>query len=1197
MKIRFRGASRAALLAGVAMGAPAWAQTVDTVQTSGDNIQATGPQQAAQPAPAPQTTTPAAQEQEPDRVTVIGSLIATTAEDQPKPVEVITAEDLREAGTPNITEFVRSLTSASPNLTGNNYTNTGANILGSGFNSVDLRGQGANGTLVLMNGRRLATTNGGAGADVNTIPMEALGGIEILKDGASPTYGAGAVGGVINFRTRRDVDSPQINYERTLYDGSDGRYKVSLMTGWVGDASNLLIVASHEHEDSLMMTERDYSTAPYELNPALYSLANVPQRFHLQANAFATFVSPGVTASTVLTPGVNVSLGVPATGTVSGSFNDFTSAADCHTLGGELVQTYQHGTGGTTPTACGFPLAPVTELVSESSQSQIFAEFNSAISDTMEFHFDFTYSKYDSTGKRPPSGANGLSARTVDSSVSATCASSCFIQVPYQQNTYTTAGLPTATVVVNPFVADFNARQPGTTNDLAPGGSLYTSANWRPYLFGGNPLWDDGFARSHVQRERYLANVGLNGEFSEGGLLGFLKGIHYDFNAQYNMYVQANVENGDWLVDRLQDAIMGYGGPNCRAVDRVRTDFTSAFTFNRTVGIQSDTAPGTNGCMWFNPFQSNFQSSIFNGAANPNFPASGQPNWGANATQVGSTGVNGYLNDKGLVDWIWASRRSEIQYQAATFDLVFSGEVPAFELPGGPIGYAVGSQWRLTERRGMVQADQAELALLLERCPYDQQPGPLSRACSTLPVGQGSGPGDFFSGATAIQPNPGLNPPDYIESQTIAFLAELQLPIFDRLNASLSWRHESFNGGDLDGTIWGVAAKYDITDDLYIRGSYTTNFRAEGVLDAVPGAQTITSVSETSASRFGTFTYSRLITTEREIAPEDDSTMNLGVGYNTELFGGRLRATANFFKIDVEGQEVTTSATTVLGNVFHQDSTLTNANAGPNPETDTTRVGTLNYRADCSSRLSAFILWRSGSCVQGTTTGADIDYVLSSDQNGPSLHTQGIDYSIDYSHPLLGGYLSFGLDWTVYMKYEADGYSVNGIPFDLGGDRLGFFNGLQTGSASQKQRVNSSLRWANDEHSFGVLAHYQSGYNDDPTTFDFVNNVLTTQLTPTYNAPGTTFCTGLAGQVPGVNCDAFSGLLAGGKDYVDYDVTYIWTPKIIEGWEFRASILNLTDRDPVLAQFGNGTAAISGFVPQLGNPRGRRIEFGFTKKF
>ena len=92
-----RGVSALALLVGVpglqlaeAQGttAPASPQTVTTTSTTADQ-------------PGAETS---------DRVVVTGSLIATKPEDAPKPVEVFTAAELEQQGSPNVTEFIRSLT-------------------------------------------------------------------------------------------------------------------------------------------------------------------------------------------------------------------------------------------------------------------------------------------------------------------------------------------------------------------------------------------------------------------------------------------------------------------------------------------------------------------------------------------------------------------------------------------------------------------------------------------------------------------------------------------------------------------------------------------------------------------------------------------------------------------------------------------------------------------------------------------------------------------------------------------------------------------------------------------------------------------------------------------------------------------------------------------------------------------------------
>ncbi|MCP5286137.1 MAG: TonB-dependent receptor plug domain-containing protein [Burkholderiaceae bacterium] len=81
-----------------------------------------------------------------------------------------------------------------------------------------MRGVGRNKTLVLLNGRRVANNAiDGSAPDLNMIPFAALERVEVLRDGASSLYGTDAIGGVINFITKRDfaggsvtvgVDSP-----------------------------------------------------------------------------------------------------------------------------------------------------------------------------------------------------------------------------------------------------------------------------------------------------------------------------------------------------------------------------------------------------------------------------------------------------------------------------------------------------------------------------------------------------------------------------------------------------------------------------------------------------------------------------------------------------------------------------------------------------------------------------------------------------------------------------------------------------------------------------------------------------------------------------------------------------------------------------------------------------------------------------
>lgn len=1128
MKRTIRSVSSVALVLGLAGGFQhALAQTPDTVVTT-----------------QPESDAPASRSA--DRVVVVGSLIATTPEDAAKPVEVFTSEELKEQGSPSMTEFVRSLTGASPNTNNMSGSTSGNLVISGGRQTIDLRGQGSDGTLILLNGRRLSAAAGG-GVDVNVIPMEAIEAVDILKDGASATYGAGAVGGVINFRTRRDIDAPEITLSRTLYDGSDGAMKATLLTGWVGDNGNVMISGTYETEDTLSAVERSYANLPFAINPSGWSLNNTTARFHRYANW--TTAQP-----------TNLITGAGG-GTVGAAFNDFTSNADCATIGGGLIGDLQPGGGATVPTQCAFTVTPWLDLVQEFTRYQVYGEANVDISDTMELHFDASYNKYDSTGNRPP-GAPPIAARAMDGSVSATCSSTnCSYLIPFEQAVYSVTGQPTGTVVQNPFIADFNARQPGVANDVGPGMALLTSAAFRPYLFGGHPKYGYGAAQSHVQRERYQGTIGLKGEFRDTPFGGLFDGITYDYSGQYSQYVQTAIDNGDWLANRMQDAMMGYGGPDCNAIDRVATDYSSAAAFNRTIGIQSDTAPGTNGCLWYNPFQSNFATSSANGAVNPNFPTSGSPNWGAGATQAGSTGPAGFLNDPALIDWMWAERSSALTDSSLIFDALFTGEIPetTFSLPGGQIGWAAGAQWRLYERSGQIFApDEEERKLLIQQCPYSHAgqapqpplpPGqpPTSRGCAGI-----NGTGNFSSLSRPLTPGELITERVDFDSQVLAYFGEVSLPVLDNLNLSASVRREEFNGGKLNGNIWSVAGKWDITDNVYARASFGTNFRATDALNLRPGAESLT--LGTDQIRFGPgYTFPTLTRVDTGIRPENAETFNIGVGYQGGLFDGYLVASVDYFGIEITDQVVTSLATQVLDNVF--------VDGAPGD-------GSPAHQADCAARLISLIQFSSGPCVQGVTTAANVSRVDSVIRNGPSFTTAGIDYALSYVHPLFGGDIAFSTTITQNLKFEAGAFEVNGIVFDPGGDRLGFRNTSQTGFPSQELRGNASIRWSNDEHSIGLRANYEDG-------FDLESNRT---RVPILNLPGTAN-------------DVFSGYGWGKKDYVTYDLNYIYQVPYWQDLELRLSVLNITDRDPPPFQH------FTGYDQLVGNPRGRMFRLEATKKF
>ena len=1162
MKIVFRGASSAALLVGMLGGVAFGQEAPATVTTS----QAPAP--APQVAQAPEQVTPAApQDAAADRVVVVGSLIATTAEDAPKPVEVYGADDLAAQGNPSTADFLRSLSVSASSGLGFGQANPDV-VTGSGFANADMRGQGSNGSLVLFNGRRMASTNGGFGADINTIPSEVLQAVEVLKDGASATYGAGAVGGVINFTTRRDIDAPQVSFETTIYDGSQS-YKADFLTGWVGDASNFLISFSHFHEDPLEATERSFATLPYNINPAGYSNTAVgPARFQ-PTGAGVNFYD-----STTYNPTTGLALGSSindyrggATTTLAGVTAQ--GRADCQAVGGYIYGDVDPtGTDATTSkTLCGFNENLLNQLVSDQTNDRIYAEFNGNLSDTMEFHIDGVYSKSVTLALVPPSP--NASGSAIASQIGA-------YVVPRNVRVVNTAGAFGGTTVANPFMQDFIPRTGAVVG--ANGALVKPASAWRPFIYGGNPAYGgDGREQQTYDRERVMINAGLKGEFQSEGWMSFLNGITYDYAIQYNQYKDDRVVPAIFR-SRVQNALLGYGGASCLAADRVATDYSSPEAYSRTVGIQSEIAPGTNGCEFFNPFVSSFQTSIATGQVNPQY------------------GGLAFTNSRALADWMTQEdRNSEQNTEAVTFDAVWTGVVPEtmFSLPGGEIGWAAGAQLRANELRAAYWSDNNnEERMISQTCPWPDL-GNITIAGLNQNLGASPTQNQLgcLSGHTGVYLAGGIptttnaTPPDMQDSQTVAYFAEIQLPVLDNLNLSASIRNESYNNDKISGTIYSLAGKYSVTDNIYVRASYGTNFRAEGALDLTPGSVTQGVNTGVLSPLFGSnFNVATRTTVDRSLGLEDDKTANVGVGFDFDIGEGRLRASVDWFNIEVEGAFGTTSLNTIMTNVFGPQCPPSNpadpnspplASCAVSQQTAQPGAGGPTVQANCNARLRQFIVFaNNNTCTQGVTTAANGGSALLVDLvslNASGFLTNGYDYSIDFSYPLLDGNFGINLTATQNTVYKFKGFDVNGVLFAddqniLGGTNT--LNGLGA-SPSQKWRGNLSLRWANDQHSVNFRANYLSGSNDNRSLALYA---------PVINNTGTT-------------TDVLSGYGRFAKEYLDYDVTYQWTAPFWEELTFRASVLNIADKAPPAAQ------SSVGYSTGAGDPRGRRIEFGINKKF
>ena len=460
-----------------------------------------------------------------EEVVVTGSFIAGSSEKAALPVQVIGKEELAKKGSPSTLDLIKSLPISGPVLGDSNQFSTAAQGQ-PGAGSINLRGIGSQRTLVLLNGRRTTVSPGAgsAGVDTNLMPVSAIGRVEILKDGAAATYGSDAIGGVVNFITRKNLEGFDVTADYRLVDGSEGDYGVNGAWGHVFDNGNILLSAGYQRRSELSSTDRKWANQPYLTNPAGWSVLGQPPVF-----------LPRIGATPVAGP---------------------TRDGGCTAVGG-----YAGFTGGTQ--VCYFTYVPFDNLVEDEFRYQAYGEVNFDLSDTTHFHVEGLYAKTDtphgrsSPGFPPTSGPNGPGSVGVFSVPSTN---------PGFNVALTQSGLGALVGVANNASLTF----------------------FRPLGAGGRP-GEGGLGGYKASRvfEMFRVSAGVKGQITDN--------IGYDVAVTFSDASNTSTGN-DILIDRLQRALNGFGGPAC-------------------VG----TTPGANGCVYFNPFSNAYAGNPALGLTNPGF--------------------------------------------------------------------------------------------------------------------------------------------------------------------------------------------------------------------------------------------------------------------------------------------------------------------------------------------------------------------------------------------------------------------------------------------------------------------------------------------------------------------------------------------------------------------------------------------------
>jgi iron complex outermembrane receptor protein len=193
-----------------------------------------------------------------EKVEITGSRIKRVDAESSQPIFTLRREDMQAQGLTSVGDVIQNITSNGSAL--NSTFNNGGN----GETRVSLRNLGSNRTLVLVNGRRWVGGTGlGGSVDLNTLPTAAVDRIEVLKDGASVTYGSDAVAGVINVILRKNYEGAEINVYSGAYDKKDGdRNSVDFTIGSSGERFRGMLGVGYVKEAPVMAGNRDISAEP-----------------------------------------------------------------------------------------------------------------------------------------------------------------------------------------------------------------------------------------------------------------------------------------------------------------------------------------------------------------------------------------------------------------------------------------------------------------------------------------------------------------------------------------------------------------------------------------------------------------------------------------------------------------------------------------------------------------------------------------------------------------------------------------------------------------------------------------------------------------------------------------------------------------------------------------------------------------------
>lgn len=315
-------------------------------------------------------------------IVVTGSLITNPNLERSTPVNVTTSEEVELRQTNVAEQLLREIPGVVPSI------GSAVNNGNGGASFVNLRGLGSNRNIVLIDGVRLVPAELNGRFDLNNIPLALIERTEVLTGGASTTYGADAVSGVVNFITKQNFSGLELQASEQITERGDGnvfRIDATIGANFDDGRGNAVFSIGYQEADPVYQGARSFSRfniSAFSGNVSGSGLAPTPSRFANVNTTGADFISTGCGGA-----------GQPACALAVQGIRQILPQGDVF-----------RGTGATDP----FNFNPFNIFQTPFERFNIFGQASYEVADGLEVYTRGLFSKNTVSTIIAPSGAFGL---------------------------------------------------------------------------------------------------------------------------------------------------------------------------------------------------------------------------------------------------------------------------------------------------------------------------------------------------------------------------------------------------------------------------------------------------------------------------------------------------------------------------------------------------------------------------------------------------------------------------------------------------------------------------------------------------------------------------------------------------------------------------------------------------------------------